>query len=50
MRKANRNTFEYNHQARHNPITNPISYHIDNPYILKQIQDNKLLHRLPNQS
>ena len=27
--------------ARHNPITNPIEYHIDNPYILKQIQNQK---------
>ena len=25
--------------ARHNPITNPIEYHIDNPYILKEIQN-----------
>ncbi len=25
-------------RLRHNPITNPIEYHIDNPYILKQIQ------------
>ena len=24
--------------GRHNPITNPIEYHIDNPYILNQIQ------------
>ena len=23
---------------KHNPITNPIEYHIDNPYILKKIQ------------
>ncbi len=25
--------------GRHNPITNPIEYHIDNPYILKEIQN-----------
>lgn len=25
--------------VNHNPITNPIEYHIDNPYILKKIQD-----------
>lgn len=25
--------------GRHNPITNPIEYHIDNPYILKKYQD-----------
>lgn len=30
--------FEYNKQGRHNPITNPIEFHIENPYILKQIQ------------
>lgn len=23
---------------KHNPITNPIEYHIDNPYILKKMQ------------
>lgn len=32
----------YKNEARHNPITNPIEYHIENPYILKQIQDNKM--------
>ena len=26
---------------RHNPITNPIEYHIDNPYILCKIQDKE---------
>ena len=25
--------------ARHNPITNPIEYHIENPYLLKRMQD-----------
>lgn len=23
---------------RHNPITNPIEYHIENPYILKRLE------------
>lgn len=27
---------------RHNPITNPIEYHIENPYILKQIQESRI--------
>lgn len=31
--------FQYNNFTLHNPITNPIEYHIDNPYILKKIQD-----------
>ncbi len=26
---------------RHNPITNPIEYHIDNPYILKRLERYK---------
>ena len=26
---------------RHNPITNPIEYHIDNPYILCKMQDKE---------
>lgn len=25
--------------SRHNPITNPIEYHIDNPYLLKRMQE-----------
>ena len=25
--------------TKHNPITNPIEYHIDNPYILKKMQN-----------
>jgi hypothetical protein len=25
--------------SKHNPITNPIEYHIDNPYFLKRMQD-----------
>lgn len=34
--------FQYNNISLHNPITNPIEYHIDNPYILKKIQDRTL--------
>lgn len=26
----------YDREERHNPITNPIEYHVDNPYILKK--------------
>lgn len=26
---------------RHNPITNPIEYHIENPYILKRLEKYK---------
>lgn len=39
MKKARKSYFELNNIARHNPITNPIEYHIDNPYILKKFQD-----------
>lgn len=38
-RKNRKSPFEYQNIARHNPITNPIEYHIDNPYILKEIQN-----------
>ena len=31
----------YTEQRRHNPITNPIEYHIDNPYILKRLERYK---------
>jgi hypothetical protein len=34
--------FQFNNVSLHNPITNPIEYHIDNPYILKKIQDRTL--------
>lgn len=30
-------------KMKHNPITNPIEYHIDNPYILCKIQDKEHL-------
>lgn len=26
---------------KHNPITNPIEYHVDNPYLLKRMQDRQ---------
>lgn len=39
VRRGKRSIFNYNNVARHNPITNPIEYHIDNPYILRQIQN-----------
>jgi hypothetical protein len=41
IRRGKRSLFNYNSGARHNPITNPIEYHIDNPYILKQIQNRE---------
>ena len=41
-KKARKSTFEYHNIGRHNPITNPIEYHIDNPYILKRIQDKSV--------
>jgi len=34
-KKQRKSNFQYKNVARHNPITNPIEYHIDNPYILK---------------
>lgn len=37
-RRQVKSDFRYQNVARHNPITNPIEYHIDNPYILKDIQ------------
>jgi hypothetical protein len=33
-------TYHFN-VSRHNPITNPIEYHIDNPYILRDIQNRR---------
>lgn len=41
-RKNRKSPFEYQNIARHNPITNPIEYHIDNPYILKEIQNRNI--------
>ena len=40
IRRGRKLLFNYNNMSRHNPITNPIEYHIDNPYILKQMQNN----------
>jgi hypothetical protein len=28
-------------QLRHNPITNPLEFHIDNPYLLRQMQQRR---------
>lgn len=28
--------------TRHNPITNPIPFHIENPYFIKRMQDNRM--------
>lgn len=42
-RRQRKSKFEYQNIARHNPITNPIEYHIDNPYILKEIQNRNAL-------
>jgi len=39
-RRERRSLFKLEGQSRHNPITNPIEYHIDNPYILQKIQRN----------
>ena len=30
-----------NVMGKHNPITNPIQFHIDNPYFLKRMQERK---------
>lgn len=40
VRRGKKALFNYNSLTRHNPVTNPIEYHIDNPYILKQMQNN----------
>ncbi len=37
-RKRVSKNWQYNNISHHNPITNPIEYHIDNPYILKKMQ------------
>jgi osmotically-inducible protein OsmY len=28
-------------KQRHNPITNPLEFHIDNPYLLRQMQQRR---------
>ena len=39
VRRGRRSLFNYDNHTRHNPITNPIERRIDNPYILKQMQN-----------
>jgi hypothetical protein len=36
IKRNHKSYFEINNIGRHNPITNPIEYHIDNPYILQK--------------
>jgi len=36
LRRHHKSYFELNKIGRHNPITNPIEYHIDNPYIMQK--------------
>ena len=44
IRKARKDYFSINHMGKHNPITNPIEEHMDNPYILKSYQDRAYHH------
>ena len=37
-KKQRKSLFKLGQMARHNPITNPIEYHIDNPYILNKMK------------
>jgi len=32
------NDFNINHQNRHDPMTNPMPYNIQNPYILREFK------------
>lgn len=41
IRRNHKSILQLGQMGRHNPITNPIEYHIDNPYILKNIQDRE---------
>jgi hypothetical protein len=36
LRRNHKSYFQMSRVGRHNPITNPIEYHIDNPYILQK--------------
>jgi hypothetical protein len=38
MRKQHQSVHQSYSISRHNPITNPIEYHIDNPYILQKMK------------
>ena len=42
--KHRKSYFNIGQVGRHNPITNPIEEHIDNPYILKSYQDRAYHH------
>lgn len=37
---------EENSRVKHNPITNPIEYHVENPYLLKKMQEKRLILKL----
>ena len=42
MKEEVRKEHDYSHrekELRHNPITNPLPYHIDNPYFILKMQD-----------
>lgn len=39
IRRQHKSIVQTGGEGRHNPITNPIEYHIDNPYILNKIQN-----------
>jgi len=38
VKRHHKSIINMNNKARHNPITNPIEYHIENPYILCAMQ------------
>lgn len=40
-----KNDFNTMHQTRHNPMTNPMPYNVQNPYILKE-----MMRRQPSRS
>lgn len=44
VKKGRKSVFNYDNFTRHNPITNPIERRIDNPYILKQMQNTTNSH------
>lgn len=39
-RKQHKSLYQMNIISRHNPITNPIEYHIENPYFLQKMRNN----------
>jgi hypothetical protein len=40
VKRKHKSIFNFNPIGRHNPIVNPIEYHIDNPYILTKFQNH----------